>query len=450
MRAAKFLHLLGLGLLTGVILSCSLAGSVATPIVPATAIPTRGSPVPVQVTATVQPSGPTEALTATVQPSGPTAVPPTAVQGSAIAHLSAGQAFDVGYIRMLDASRGWAVGGVSQAEDHVLTTQDGGQTWRDVTPPEPAPSAGTTLAATAYFADASHAWVAFAPTQLGQVPPGVRVWFTSDGGTSWSYGVVDTSQVSQESFSPLYLDFADAQHGWLLVALGAGMSHQYVALFATQDGGKTWTLIQDPTSPAEIQSFPKTGMTFFNAQVGWLTRDSNGVDPSPHVIATQDGGTTWTRIELPEPSGSSTWFDQNACGTYAPTALSATSSLFLLKCLDNSTFKVEHDFLYSTPDAGKTWQSVAMPGGFIVADPPAGGLFFTSMTSGLALGRWIYQTADGGKTWSTGKQVNWDGQFSFVDMTTGWAVARNAGQVALVKTVDGGKTWQEIHPTVAP
>lgn len=438
MRAVKLPRLAGLGLLTGVILSCSVAGGVST-TPPATVVPQPSVTTPVEVT-----------TAPTAVPGTETEAPPTPIQGPAIAHLAAGQAFDVGDIRMVDASRGWAVGGVSQAEDHVLKTQDGGGTWRDVTPPEPAASAGSTPAATAYFADSSRAWVAFAPTQLGAVPPGVRVWFTGDGGASWSYGVVDTSQVSQESFVPLYLDFADGQHGWLLVALGAGMSHQYVAMFATQDGGKTWALIQDPTTPAEIQSFPKTGMRFFNAQVGWLTRDSNGVDPAPHVITTQDGGATWTRIDLPAPSGASTWFDQNSCGTYAPTATSAQSVLVLLKCLDNSTFKVEHDFLYSTTDGGSTWQSVTLPAEFTVADPPAGGLYFVSMTSGLALGRWIYRTDDGGKTWSTGKQVNWDGEFSFVDINTGWAVARNAGQVALVKTIDGGKTWQEIHPVVAP
>ena len=46
--------------------------------------------------------------------------------------------------------------------------------------------------------------------------------------------------------------------------------------------------------------------------------------------------------------------------------------------------------------------------------------------------------------------MNWDGQFSFVDLNTGWAVATNAGQIALVRTVDGGGTWQEVRPVVAP
>jgi photosystem II stability/assembly factor-like uncharacterized protein len=124
--------------------------------------------------------------------------------------------------------------------------------------------------------------------------------------------------------------------------------------------------------------------------------------------------------------------------------------LSALKCLDSATYKVEHDFLYSTGDGGQTWQSVPLPSAFRVSDPPDGGLFFASRQSGLALGRWIYRTGDGGRIWSTGKNVNWDGQFSFVDLNTGWAVATNAGQIALVRTADGGRTWKEVRPVIVP
>ncbi len=435
-----------IGILTGALLSCSLLTGTSTPSGPTTTQLSTSSPAVGQPTASPAANETTE----TPNPPPPTALPATPVQGAGIAHLSAGTGFDVAYVRMVDADQGWAIGGLSQAQDHVFRTRSGGQTWSDVTPPEPAPAAGTTIGALGFFSDASHAWVAYGPANPGAVPPGIRVWFTSDGGGSWSYGVVDTSQVSQESFIPLYLDFADSEHGWLLVALGAGMNHQYVGLFATKDGGKTWALIQDPTTPAEIQSFPKTGMIFADANTGWLTRDGQGVDAVAHLIKTEDGGVTWTRIDLDGPDGSNSWYDTHACGTYSPTTLSVQSLLVLVKCVDTATFKVEQDYLYSTSDGGQTWKAVTMPAAFAVEDPPAGGLFFVNAQSGMALGRHMYNTEDGGKTWSSGKLVNWDGQFSFLDLKNGWAVARNAGQIALVNTMDGGKTWQEIRPVVAP
>jgi photosystem II stability/assembly factor-like uncharacterized protein len=77
-------------------------------------------------------------------------------------------------------------------------------------------------------------------------------------------------------------------------------------------------------------------------------------------------------------------------------------------------------------------------------------LYFTNAQTGLALGRVIYRTDNGGNSWSLSKLVDWDGQFSFLDLNTGWAVASNAGQIALVQTVDGGRTWQKVRPVVAP
>jgi photosystem II stability/assembly factor-like uncharacterized protein len=351
-------------------------------------------------------------------------------------------------IHMIDINQGWSIGGLKKASDHVFRTADGGQTWRDVTPPQPAPSASASITALGYFLNATTAWVAYGyPAESGGVPPFIQVWKTNDGGGKWSYGSIDTSLVSGETFSPYFLNFTDIQHGWLMVYLGAGMMHAYVALFMTNDGGATWTDILDPFTDNGIQSFPKTGMVFVDPQTGWLTRDAQGVDPTPHIFRTTDSGVTWTRLDLPAPADVSNLYDSYACGSYSPNAFSALSVAIAMKCLDNGTFKIEKDYAYFTSDGGVTWETNPLP-----ADYTFGvGLYFFSPQSGLALGRKIYKTTDGGQTWKYIQQVSWDGQFSFLSMDLGWAyVFNDQGENALVKTVNGGETWTMLHPIVGP
>jgi len=189
-------------------------------------------------------------------------------------------------------------------------------------------------------------------------------------------------------------------------------------------------------------------MLFADARTGWLTPDCTGVGAPPTLFKTADGGATWQKIGMPAPGAG--YFDNNSCGMRAAFLFSASSAVFSMQCLDNATYRIEHDYLAWTADGGNGWQLQALPADFQVLDPPLGGLYFINATSGLVLGRKIYRTDDGGKTWSLAKTVNWDGQFSFLDLTTAWTVARNAGKLALVKTVDGGGIWQEIKPAVAP
>ncbi len=439
--------------------ACNLASPAASALppsaTPAVSTSTPGSPTVVPPTAIVPTDSPTAPqpsdtpLPATDTPSSPTLPPPTSIPGSAIRHFAAGQKIDITSIRMIDANQGWGIGGLSQASDHVFRTQDGGKSWHDVTPPQPSPGPGTQLQAVAAFRDASSAWVMYSAGVSGQVQASALMWRTLDGGATWQSAAVDTS-VSSEAFAPSFIDFVDGLHGWLMVYLGAGMSHQYVALFATTDGGVTWNTLVTPSDGNDIQACPKTSLVFFDAQSGWITRECRGLYPTPNLAHTTDGGATWTTLNPPAPAGDPHLYDNDACDFYSPTVFSPQSVILIMGCVDLATYKVGKGYLYSTTDGGNTWQTYPIPAGFSVLEPPAGGLYFISAQSGLALSRKIFRTDDGGKSWSLAKLVNWDGQFSFLDLNVGWAVATNAGQIALVKTTDGGGTWQEIKPVVAP
>jgi photosystem II stability/assembly factor-like uncharacterized protein len=96
-------------------------------------------------------------------------------------------------------------------------------------------------------------------------------------------------------------------------------------------------------------------------------------------------------------------------------------------------------FLYATEDAGRTWRISAYPGG---------ALLLLNDTTGWALSREIHKTENEGQTWRLIKTVSWDGQFSFVNEELGWAVARSAQAIALVRTTNGARTWSELEPVI--
>jgi photosystem II stability/assembly factor-like uncharacterized protein len=379
---------------------------------------------------------------------GPGGATPT-LPGPAIAHLSASRGIDILSVHMLDPFSGWAIGGLNQTGDHVFRTADGGQTWIDVTPPEPAPPAGETASAIGAFHDASTAWVAYAG---GDFPPPeyVYLWSTHDGGASWSYSAIQSS-ISPEAFRPWFIDFVDSTHGWLLVYLGAGMSHNYVILLSTSDSGQTWVSLVNPENAQDIQSCPKTGMVFYDAHNGWLTRQCGGLYDSPFIDRTTDGGSTWTQVGLPAPLSHPDLFSSHVCDPYSPNPFSAQAVTLALKCRNTSDYTSEQDFVYSTTDGGATWHIYDLPAQYTLGE----GLSFPDPQTGFAFGRRIYRTSNGGQTWTFVQQVYWDGQFSFVSPSLGWAAvvsydSNNNQQLALVNTIDGGATWGLLNPIVAP
>jgi photosystem II stability/assembly factor-like uncharacterized protein len=412
--------------------------------IPAAALEPTGTSLP---SATLEPTNTIEApvpLPATETPLPPT---PLEYTGPVLSRFESGQSVTITSIRMQDATNGWAIGGWGEGSDHVLITADGGQTWRDVTPPEPAPAEGY-LAALGHFSEVGSAWVLYHSQNEMRVPNTAVVWRTQDGGQTWQASLPLDIQGLDETFWPSELVFADAQNGWLLVHVGAGMSHDYVALFRTQDGGQTWARLVDPYGDSNIQACQKTGLVFPSAQNGWLTGDCGGVMAGAFLFQTSDGGQTWQPVTLPTPADAPNLFSDSGplCSTQSLVFSSPQAGKLIVRCMNTSVDPyVTSFYLYTTSDGGASW---------VPASSPAGTLAFETGDTGWALGRDLFHTTDGGRTWTKVKTVNWDGQFNFVSDTLGWAVARaetdTGTRIALVQTTDGGKTWTIIHPVIAP
>jgi photosystem II stability/assembly factor-like uncharacterized protein len=338
---------------------------------------------------------------------------------------------------MLSRTEGWGLSG-----PYVLTTVDGGQTWREATPPQNFPL-GTKAQAYGAFLNTQTAWIVFATD--GVIPPEATVWHTTDSGRNWTPGMPLNHQAIGDN---VWAEFAvlDPQNVWMMVRgvyVGAG-THYNHELFHTTDGGLTWTSLDGQTSN------DYTGMLFADANFGLRTLQTTGAYAAapPAYDVTTDGGVIWESRELPPPPDAPDLFNQYPyCETYQPVLLTAQSIRMLVGCFDyGSPPKQFTGYLYSSPDGGVTWQTIRLPA---KAHAEQDQLIYYGSNNALLLGRDMYISTSDGQTWSFAKTVNWDGQFSFSDPQYGWAVARSNGAVALVQTIDWAATWKIIKPVIA-
>lgn len=358
----------------------------------------------------------------------------------ALPTLTAGQPVTVTHISMIDAENGWAIGHQDRTGDRILYSQDGGLTWDERTPAIPGDFTQNPgqFHVWGYFFDNQNAWVIY--LEQNQHPPinAPAVWRTSDGGQHWEPGEHLSLTGGESFFEPEGFSFVDPFHGWLLVHIDAGMSHDYSNLYQTSDGGRTWQRMIDPYEGG-LQSLHNTGLAFSDQKLGWVTKDNLAVLPGAFFEQTTDGGKTWENIFIPPPDKLDWFTEISQCATSNPTFPAFQKGILLINCrtFDDHTFT----FTYLTSDQGKSWQSAPLP-------TTAESLFFVNEHIGWALGRDLYQSTDGGLSWVSIKTVNWDGQFSFVDEKTGWAVAVSDDKTALVFTQNSGQTWQLIQPVI--
>ncbi len=135
-----------------------------------------------------------------------------------------------------DSSRLWlGLGGaLGNQPTSVLRSTDAGVTWTPATPPLAAPT--------------SCHGIAVSPSDSDQVvavfsgfPSGGSVWFSADGGTTW---------VDRTAGLPPY-PLNDVVHDGSRVLVGGGQlfGSQYLGLYASSDGGASWTPLHDAAWP---------------------------------------------------------------------------------------------------------------------------------------------------------------------------------------------------------
>ena len=353
------------------------------------------------------------------------------IEGDPIPLLPPGTEISLKEVGLITADFGWGIAPDQEGEYHIFRTDDGGEGWREITPPQPANTQSSRERPAVHFSDPDSGWVSYNGTDL--------IWTTRDGGLSWQ-----PARLEFDTLLGAIIHSLDKDQVWFFQFVDGGMQKVYTVLYRSKDGGTTWTKLLDPFSDAEIQAFDKTGVDFYNAQDGWLTRFFRGVTTRIRLDVTTDGGETWESLELTAPPSQMDLFSSCVCGLYDPHLDSTTSGSLRVTCecepYDNPLIK---SYLYQTNDSGNTWDINYIPEGDLDYISP--GVYY-------AIGPEIYRSEDGGENWDFIKTVYWDGQLSFVDQQTALGIAHCVGddETALVKTTNGCQTFTLIEPTLLP
>jgi len=178
-------------------------------------------------------------------------------------------------------SLGWAI----NSDGKVFRTEDGAETWSQ-----------QHLFADSYlrsvsFSSAERGWI-------GTLSGPHRLYRTTDGGASWS-PVTNLPAAGPQRICGLI-----ALNDDVIFAAGTNYPNETAGVLRSVDGGASWTLLDLGVEPALL-----VDILFSDPQTGWVVggidevrhpdRDTVRRDVIPAVYATTDGGDTWTNVVAP-------------------------------------------------------------------------------------------------------------------------------------------------------
>ena len=339
---------------------------------------------------------------------------------------------DLYELTMFTGGEGWAT---NVNKDRIYNTQNFGEHFYDVTPPDFASvSGGNSIFTT--FANSSTAWVcANTPGANG------TLFQTNDAGKTWISSKID--------FPCGMMIIPVLGTGYVLSNEDAGMGSQYMSLHKTEDDGASWTEIfrHDPANPQQ-PGLPTSGVknqfVSLNKDI-LLVGGSEPVSGSLYLYRSEDGGASWSQKGcqgLPDS-------DEAELSPTGITRVNANEAYIAIEAfLPNQENKPTH-FCY-TSDAGQTWNYLSTLDNVAFSD-------FGSSQTGVAFsdGK-MYQSSDGGKTWVDVSQglpqaitpVGVDMVSNLYGYLTVSITPDTLIQNRIYMTVDGGGLWKAMPGTI--
>jgi photosystem II stability/assembly factor-like uncharacterized protein len=273
----------------------------------------------------------------------------------------------------------------------------------------------------------------------GNISHGDGVYRSLDGGKTWkNLGLRDSRAIGKVIVNPTNPD----------IAFVAALGHPYGpnaerGIFRTTDGGKTWEKVlykDENTGGIDVAFDPHNPNIIFGAlwqarRTSWSMDDGG---PGSGLYRSNDGGTTWKRLEehgLPK-------------GPYGKIGIAVGANSDRVYALIEA--HNPDGGLYRSDDGGETWQLVNASHSLwqrpwyymhVIADPRDENTLYIMDVD-------AYKSTDGGHLFNKVHVPHGDNHGLWIDpQNTRRMIASNDGGVTI--TLDGGKTWslQDNQPT---
>jgi photosystem II stability/assembly factor-like uncharacterized protein len=290
----------------------------------------------------------------------------------------------------VDESRGWAVG----SKGALLSTVDGGATWRVLPPPSP------DALRDIFFEDAERGWIVCERSIYllkEKTEPRSYLLRTTDGGRTWARVEVTGADVDARLVG---VRFAEGGRGWAYGEMGT--------LYATKDGGETWARRRVPTRHLLLDAH------LLDAQRGWLAGAGST------LLRTEDGGETWHagHVLIANAAG--------AAPALSAQARASEASSVRLNAVEFADARTGWAVgaggrIYATADGGRTWRPQSSGINSDLYD-----VKFLDARTGWVVGGdgTVLRTIDGGRTWlaETPQTPHTLERLFFIGRTRAWAV----------------------------